>query len=287
MTEDVGTGDRGSQPPARAARRVAAALLGEGLTRRASHKRTELRERIQARRTIRETPSLFAQRSRLAAYEGKHRGERCVVIGNGPSLRKTDISLLRDTVTFGLNRVYLAFDEWGFDTTYHVVVNKYVAEQSGHELSRVRSPLFTTLSNASHFATAQRQPLLLMNHRSPGFYGDIRHGVWEGATVTYVAMQVAYFMGFSEVVLVGVDHRFSTTGPAHELVESTAEDPNHFDPRYFGPGYKWQLPDLQTSEIAYRMARSAYERDGRRIVDATVDGALEVFPKVDLRAALS
>jgi hypothetical protein len=242
--------------------------------------------RREHRQLFRQNPVLAEQESRLSGFANTHRGERCVIIGNGPSLRKTDMSLLEDQVTFGLNRVYLAFDEWGFDTTYHVVVNKFVAEQSGDELSRVRSPLFTTLGNAKHLVGGPNPPLLLLNHRRPGFYGDVRYGIWEGATVTFVAMQLAYYMGFSEVILVGVDHRFKTTGPAHKLVESTSEDPNHFDPRYFGPGYKWQLPDLETSEIAYGLAREAFERDGRRIVDATVDGALDIFPRAELSGLL-
>jgi hypothetical protein len=64
-------------------------------------------------------------------------------------------------------------------------------------------------------------------------------------------------------------------------VVSEGEDPNHFDPRYFGKGFRWQLPDLETSEIAYRMARRAYEQAGRRVLDATIGGKLTVFPKVE------
>jgi hypothetical protein len=58
-------------------------------------------------------------------------------------------------------------------------------------------------------------------------------------------------------------------------------DADHFDPGYFGKGSRWNLPDLETSALAYSLARKAYEADGRRVVDATVGGALEVFPKVD------
>ncbi len=62
---------------------------------------------------------------------------------------------------------------------------------------------------------------------------------------------------------------------------------NHFDPNYFGPGFKWQLPDLQTSEIAYALAKKNYETAGREIVDCTVGGALNVFRKSHLREELA
>jgi hypothetical protein len=94
-------------------------------------------------------------------------------------------------------------------------------------------------------------------------------------------MQLAYYMGFQQVILIGVDHNFKDKGEAHKLVTSTGADENHFHPDYFGKGVKWQLPDLETSEIAYQFAREAYEADGRQILDATVGGKLTIFPKVD------
>ena len=121
----------------------------------------------------------------------------------------------------------------------------------------------------------------LQRNATPAFYGDVRNGLWEGATVTFVALQLAFHMGFSEAFLIGVDHSFATEGPPNELVVSTGDDPNHFDPHYFGKGFRWQLPDLPTSEIAYEMAKVAYAEEGRSVIDATVGGKLRVFPKVD------
>ena len=88
-------------------------------------------------------------------------------------------------------------------------------------------------------------------------------------------------MGFSRVILVGIDHEFVARGSPHELVESEGPDENHFSKDYFGPGCKWHLPDLQTSEVAYALARDQFESDGREIVDATVGGSLDIFEKVD------
>jgi hypothetical protein len=115
----------------------------------------------------------------------------------------------------------------------------------------------------------------------PGFQRDACHPLWQGATVTFIAMQMAYHMGFEQIILVGVDHSFNTTGKAHTEVISQGDDPNHFSPEYFGKGFRWQLPDLETSEFAYHLARQAFEADGREIVDATIGGKLTVFPKVD------
>jgi len=270
---------------ARAIRR----LLGPARAERALGEWGLVRER--ARLAAHRRDDDFAKRNAayLRSFADAFAGERCVIIGNGPSLNETNLSLLRHEATFGLNRIYLKFPEMGFRTTFHVVVNQLVVEQCGSELAALDAPLFTTWPSREHLerrdAIAFLDSLPEPAHR-PRFSRRADVGVWEGATVTYVAMQLAYYMGFREVILVGVDHRFAVEGKPHTVVVSESADASHFDPAYFGPGFRWQLPDLETSEYAFRLARREFERAGRRVLDATVGGALEVFPKVDLAEAL-
>ena len=70
-----------------------------------------------------------AEPDALISIRGSHRGERAFIIGNGPSLRETDLSPLRNEFTFGLNRIYLMFPELGFQTSCLVSVNDLVVEQ--------------------------------------------------------------------------------------------------------------------------------------------------------------
>lgn len=212
--------------------------------------------------------------------QDRHRGNKCFIIGNGPSLRKMDLSKLKDEYTFGLNRIYLLFPALGFSTTYHVMVNKLVAEQFGEEiLQNVPCEKFISY-DARPWITPDRNTIFLYSRNGPRFYKDISKGIWQGATVTYAAMQIAYHLGFEQVILIGVDHSFITQGAAHKTVTGDHQDENHFDPNYFGKGVRWQLPDLETSEFAYRLAKNAFAEDHREIMDATVDGKLDVFPKV-------
>ena len=209
----------------------------------------------------------------------------CVIIGNGPSLNKMDLSVLKDVPTFGLNRGYLLFERIGGPTTYLVSVNRYVLEQSTFEMLASPCPKFFNWRHRRYVPPGRDDVIYINPSRAPGFSTDIAGtGPWEGATVTFVAMQLAYHMGYREVVLIGVDHLFSTHGPAHQLVTSAGDDPNHFDKGYFGAGYRWQLPDLKLSEHAYSMAKAAFEAAGGRILDATVDGKLTIFPKADFTA---
>jgi hypothetical protein len=218
-------------------------------------------------------------RERLRSYKDRHLGERCFILGNGPSLRETDLSLLRNEATFGLNRIYLLFGKNGFSTTYLVSVNELVIQQCASELASLPCPKFFSWRARSYIEFTPSTAFLLLR-RGPAFGVDVTKGIWTGTTVTYVAMQLAYYMGFQKVVLIGVDHSFTTKGKPHTTVLSKGDDLDHFDRRYFGKGFRWQLPDLDTSEVAYRVAKSQFQQDGREIVDATIGGQLDIFPKV-------
>jgi hypothetical protein len=102
--------------------------------------------------------------------------------------------------------------------------------------------------------------------------------------VTYIALQLAFFLGFDPVILVGMDHNFETKGAPNETIVAQGKDRDHFDSRYFADGFRWQLPDLELSERAYTMARDAYQAAGRTVLDATVGGKLTIFPKVDFNS---
>ena len=227
-------------------------------------------------------PRGWHSRRMIRNYKNLHAGERCFIIGNGPSLNKMDLHPLAGEITFSLNRGYLYYDRIGEPCTYLVSVNAYVMRQFAEEILALDNTRFLAWGCRRLFPIDDRIGFIAGPTRNdpPRFSTDVTRDIWGGATVTYVAMQLAYYMGFKQAILIGVDHRFATKGDPHTLVTSEGDDPNHFAPGYFGKGVKWQLPDLETSELAYTLARDAYAADGREILDATVDGKLTVFPKV-------
>ncbi len=227
-------------------------------------------------------PVWMHNKTRLETWRDRYMGERCFVIGNGPSLRYTDLSKLKNEFSLGMNRIYLAFDEYDFQTSCLVSVNDLVLEQCYQEIGSLEIPKFVTWRARRFFEANDATLFLDTDYTLPeNFNGDAIGRLYEGFTVTYVCLQLAYFMGFSQVILIGVDHNFATKGPANAVVTSNGNDPNHFTGNYFGKGFRWQLPDLEGSERAYRMAKDAYSVDGRQILDGTVDGKLTIFPKVN------
>lgn len=230
-------------------------------------------------------PLFRRSRRTLSELAGRHDGEACVIVGNGPSIAGQDLRQLSCVPVFCLNRGYLLWNEQGLSPSYHVAFNDLVIEQFHDEIGRLRCPLFLPWQYHEFFADA-RHAVFVEPRWHPRFFRDVSNGLWVGATVTFATLQIAYHMGFRTVILIGVDHRFKDQGPAHLEVMQTSDDTNHFRPDYFGAGTRWNLPDLVQSEDNYRLAESVYRASGRRIIDSTVGGALEIFEKMPLAEAL-
>jgi hypothetical protein len=224
-------------------------------------------------------------RKMFLELKDKHKGERCFIIGNGPSLNDMDMSLLKNEITIGMNRIYLLFPKLGFSTNYYVAVNGLVVEQCAREIEEVDSIKFVSWLTRRY-----------VKPESDCFYVHDPYGghrikfsknplskTYFDSTVTFVSIQLAYWMGFDEVILIGVDHNFITKGENDKRVTSKGDDLNHFDPSYFGKGFRWQLPNLDRSEISYNLSKSEFEKADRKILDATVGGKLDIFDKINYK----
>ena len=227
----------------------------------------------------------FISRNKLKTLKNTHLGEKAVIICNGPSLLKSDLSLLHGVYTFGLNKINLLFDKTDFRPSCIVAVNQYVIEQNIEFFNETSIPIFID-SSSSHLLKTRRNVCFVHTSLQQKFARDCSMSIYQGATVTFVAMQLAFHMGFKEVALIGCDHNFTSKGPANKLVQSSDGDKDHFDPNYFSGGVMWQLPDLALSECSYSMAKEAYELAGRKIFNATEGGKLEIFPRILLKEFL-
>jgi hypothetical protein len=236
---------------------------------------------------LKDLPSVYFHPWRRQSIRGLrdlrdiHRGKRCFILGNGPSLARTDLSRLRNEYTMGLNRIYLMFPELGFKTSYYLSINDLVVEQCAADIQELDIPRFIAWRSHRWLKPDPNIYFLYTSYTGPRFNANASGRLWEGATVTFVALQLAFFLGFKQVILIGVDHNFSSQGKPNTTVVSQGDDPNHFSPAYFGKGFRWQLPDLETSEKGYRLARDAYQNANRQVLDATIGGKLTIFPKVD------
>lgn len=246
---------------------------------------------------IEEYARLSVDAAGISALRNRHLGERCFIVGNGPSLAETDLTLLRNEVTFGVNGIFYAQDRMGFEPTYYVVEDTSVMNEN---LDEIRAyPAGQKLFPSIYRSLYDRDDALFFNMNrgyyepqspncgTPRFSVDAAQRLFTGQSVTYINLQLAYFMGFATVVLIGMDFSYvipDNVNREGDVLTSNGPDPNHFHPDYFGKGKTWKDPRLDRVLESYKLAKDMFEADGRRVVNATIGGALELFPREDYHA---
>ena len=230
-------------------------------------------------------PESCRSRRKLRGWKDKHFGDKAVIVCNGPSLLKTDFLLLKDIFTFGLNKINLLFEKTTFRPSCIVAVNPLVIEQNSEFYNQTSIPLFLN-SSSIRFVERRDNIIFLHDTNVKRFARDCSLSIYQGYTVTFVAMQLAFHMGFRHIALIGCDHNYATKGPANKTVVSGEKDENHFDPNYFSRGMKWHLPDIFESEVSYNLARDVFQAYGGNIFNATEGGNLEIFPRIHLEEFL-
>lgn len=235
---------------------------------------------------------------RLRNFHNAHVAQRAFILGNGPSLNKCDLTLLRGEFTFGVNSIFLNYENMGFHPTYYVVEDVFVAEDRAEQIDNYQGPSAKFFGNYLQYCIDNSFDTIWLNVRFryddypgfPHFSKNALRMLWTGGTVTYLCLQLAYYMGFSKVYLIGFDHSYKIPSDAqisNTEILSVSDDPNHFHPDYFGKGYRWHDPRVDRMEKAYASAKKVFESDGRRIYNATIGGNLEVFERVDYHSLFS
>lgn len=234
-------------------------------------------------------------RPKLKALRERYKGtKRCFVIGNGPSLNRTDLSVLKDEVTFAVNGFFLKARELDWDPTFYVVEDHLVAEDRRDWINALRGP--TKLFPAYlAYCLDEGEDTIFFNHRGRksfphgfDFSTDASEVTYTGCTVTFTVLQLAFYLGFEEIYLIGVDSDYALPQDTKQsseygvgILDMKSDDPNHFNPDYFGKGFRWHDPQVERMLEAYQEARDVTDRTDQRIFNATVGGKLEVFPRRD------
>lgn len=233
--------------------------------------------------------------NKIKAMKNKFEGERCFIIGNGPSLNKTDLTKLENEYTFGVNSIFLKSESIDFKPTFYVVEDSHVFLDNIEEINSYDAEYKIFPINYKSFVKDKDKCIFFRmnegfyrnespNYCIPRFSADLSKRIYCGQSVTMINLQLAYYMGFKEVYLVGMDFSYVIPDSAEitsDGILSTEDDPNHFHPDYFGKGKKWHDPHLDRVLNSYKMNKLVFEADQRKIYNATAGGKLEIFERID------
>ena len=242
-------------------------------------------------------PTKKKDTKKLSGLQNKYKNERIFLIGNGPSINNTPLEKLKDEYTFGVNRIYLLFDKISWKPTFYTVHDWRLIPDNVDEIN--------ALSGMTNFFPSNFKSLLREGNDVYWFWSrndfenihlnrlDITNGVFLGGTVMVIAIQIARYLGFNPIYLIGVDADYKIKASVKQsgktmkdgnkfFLESTEDDdPNHFSSNYFGKGRKWHHPSVPNMLNGFENVNRAVEETGGKIYNAGIGGKLEVFERVE------
>ena len=231
----------------------------------------------------------------LSKAKDLHKGKRCFMLATGPSLNKIDLSKLKGEVIFGVNGTYKLKN---IDLTYFVYVSAWFWKYHLEGIKNVKCQrrfLPSSMPQLASEATTSWLNVGLANYYSsnghpmpvPGHFSfEPQNYIFSGGTVLYLCLQLAYYMGFSEVVMLGLDHSYDKKQDKKLKGHHggfVSEDNSHFDQNYNPANIEYHV-DLEAMERSYMISNEIFNQSGRKIYNASPGTHLDTFKKIDFNS---
>ena len=227
---------------------------------------------------------------KFLSIKGKYKGKRIFILGNGPSLNKIPLYILKNEYTMCFNRFPLMYERVYWTPNFYAVTDDLLLRDMGKEIDKTTAEVdyaFFPDFHPSNFNVKKhirnREKVLWLHVDKPDF-SDHLPACGINKTVVNAGIQIAAWMGFSEIYLLGVDMTFGEQRIKKANSrdwQSAGDDPNHFDPRYFDSGRKYHNPMVKEMLEKFENCREFFDVRGVHIYNAGLGGKLEAFPRVN------
>lgn len=243
--------------------------------------------KIAGRRILKHTGLSFLSKEMrsLKKIKNTHKGERCFVVCTGPSLQIADLERIKGEISFGVNSIVMAYTKTDWRPTYYAMIDLYnlgkfleTNDIEGKEFAQVKAFLHyrgkvknpsvkneKCLINYSNHMPSRMKKKVIKVSKDPAVC------IYDCFTVTNMAIQLAMYMGFSEIYIMGADCNYD---PRKMHFIETEIDNKH-------RGAKWLPGAVELSILGYKAVKKVADKKGVKIFNATRGGMLEVFPRVD------
>ena len=243
--------------------------------------------------------------TRIEPWKDRYKGERCFCVGNGPSLRETPLHLLKNEYSFGLNRIAKIYLTTTWRPSFYVNVTVAVLDDGWAADAReamIDTPSFVGFAAMPHILSPESDsnriavprnvfPVSVSKGgRDMGAFRDSwSHNIADRVSKTgssmLAVMQIAVYLGFNPLIMVGCDARWEPFDYEEDI------DPNHFVEDYWGKmnldGKKIEVTPERAKGYTddamwcHRLAKKECDKLGVNVYNATVGGDLEIYPRVD------
>ena len=214
------------------------------------------------------------------------KGETCFVIGNGPSMRVEDLDKIHylNIKSFACNKIFLIFNETKWRPNYFLASDRKIISENSFENSGLETcELFFPRKYKGIVKKANYYELISHNWLEEGNFSlDAYKGIYQCETIIAEALQLAYYMGFSKVYIIGVDFSYNMASVNKEKQTFVSGGNNYFIKGYEKKGEELNLGNEKSNILGFEAALNAFNKTGREIYNATRGGKLEVFERRNL-----
>ena len=247
--------------------------------------------------------------------KGRHIGKRCFIVGNGPSLKKMDLSRLRDEITITVNNIMNNQEIYNaVYADYHVFIDPMY---SSLESSKPQGADTIELLKSINYP--DKQPACLVSYEGLSSYKknglvnhlnlyylyqhrnmlnryshsiDLTKNIPSSQNVTQAAIFSAIYMGFKEIYLIGCDMTsvfltFETNEDGERAISKSfhAYQYNINEEKTMLKNAnkhdnEYMLYDYAKTFTIFKRIRKYAEKNDIKIFNATIGGGLDVFERV-------
>ena len=217
-------------------------------------------------------------------YNNLYQDKRCFIIGTGPSLKTDDLNMLENEVTFASNSIYKIFSNTNWKPTFYTVSDRKYLHQNLNEINEVDGVVkiypLDLQGVVKESEAVYYYPRVFGLKGQSSFGGKSNFFVYDGATVTFHLIQIALFMGFKELYLLGIDFNYSLMIDESGKIVKNGSTKDYFSGQIASSNIN--IPSLQGSMENYLAAKVYCDANNIQIYNATRGGKLEVFERVKL-----
>lgn len=222
----------------------------------------------------------------IKKFKDIHKGETCFIIGNGPSMRFSDLDRINElkVKSFACNKIFLGFNETKWRPDYFFVSDsKILKDIHIDEVGLPYKKMFFPRSQKAHFKKGNFYNELQHDWLKDSLFSfDAHTGVYAYGTIITEMLQFAYYMGFSKVYIIGVDFSYNMQSVDKKDQTFVSGGNNYFIKGYEKEGAVLNLSSPEANINGFKAAKKGFESKGREIYNATRGGKLEVFVRKNL-----
>lgn len=234
-----------------------------------------------------------------------HKGKRCFIVCNGPSINSQNLKLLKNEIVFSVSNGYFHPDYLFYQPYYHCVPQitftpKFTKKVTLDWFKEMHEKIGTAsvFLSTSQYHLVKENDLFLNRQIHYTYFNlpwdsgrtsvyDISEKIPPVQSVSIMSLMIAMYMGFSEIYLLGTEHTALSEQKKYNYFFETSKAIVSDNTEVFSKNgdILVSFSDLLYGQVEmwkeYTILKNIALKNNIKILNATRGGVLDVFPRVE------